>query len=303
MSLRNALKGIHGFPGRGASAHGLEPAPVTEESVAAGLRQHEFSMHFQPMIALASGELVGAEALLRWEQPGGPHVATARQFMSKALSAGVLGEMSESAVGPACEFARDFQIEGKRNFFLGVNLSATQLADGIAAVASVREALATSQLPPWCLQLEVPELALIDGPPDLPKTLQRLAKIGVGIVIDDFWAGERPEEILAIPGLTGVKLDVRANTNNEAARAQLQFAAGLAHEYKLTVTAKRVESLFEIEFARELRCELVQGHAYGRPMTAEAFRAFAAGMTTSEVPAAVDEPEPIETASEERLAS
>jgi EAL domain-containing protein (putative c-di-GMP-specific phosphodiesterase class I) len=263
---------------------------MTEQAVAAGLRQNEFSMHFQPVIALATGELVGAEALLRWEQPGLGEAATARQFMSKALSAGVLNEMSQSAVGPACEFARDFQIEGKRAFSLSVNLSATQLADGVAAVASVREALATSQLPPWCLQLEVPERALIEGVPDLPKTLERLARIGVGIVIDDFWGSDRPEEILAIPGLSAVKLDVRANTNNDATRAQLHVAARLAHERKLIVTAKRVESLFEIEFARELGCDLVQGHAYGRPMTAGAFRNFAAGMSAGNL----DDDTPVE---------
>ena len=241
-------------------------------------------MHFQPMLALDNGELVGAEALLRWEQPGVIEAATARQFMSKAVSAGVLTEMSQSAVGPACEFARDFQIEGKRSFTLGVNLSATQLADGVAAVASVREALATSQLPPWCLQLELPERALLEGAPGLSATLQRLAKLGVGIVIDDFWGSERPDEILATAGLVGVKLDLWSNTNNDDARAQLETAARLARERGLTVTAKRVESLFEIDFARELHCDVVQGHAYGRPMTAEAFRAFVAGMASVDGP-------------------
>jgi EAL domain-containing protein (putative c-di-GMP-specific phosphodiesterase class I) len=283
VSLRNALRGFPGLNNGGGAARGADPTALTAESVAEGLRLHEFAMHFQPLIALSTGELVGAEALLRWEQPGGGQVTTARQFMSKALSAGVLNEMSESAVGPACEFACQFQIEGKRAFSLGVNLSATQLADGVAAVASVREALATSQLPPWCLQLELPERALLEGQEDLPRTLQRLAKIGVGIVIDDFWASERPDEILAIPGLSGVKLDVWSNTNNDAARAQLHTAAQLAKERGLVVTAKRVESLFEIEFARELECDWVQGHAYGRPMTADAFREFAAGMSRVEV--------------------
>ena len=281
MSLRDALRGIPGLRQREAAG---APVAVTEESVATASRLHEFSMHFQPMLALETGALVGAEALLRWEQPGVTEAATARQFMSKAVSAGVLTEMSESAVGPACEFARAFQVEGQRDFSLGVNLTATQLADGTAAVASVREALATSQLPPWCLQLELPERSLLEGAADLSATLESLAKLGVGIVIDDFWGSERPEEVLATAGLVGVKLDLWSNTNNDDARAQLQTAARLAHGRGLTVTAKRVESLFEIEFARELHCDVVQGHAYGRPMTAEAFRAFVAGMAPVDVP-------------------
>jgi EAL domain-containing protein (putative c-di-GMP-specific phosphodiesterase class I) len=282
-----------------------EHAPVTTATVAEGLLHHEFSMHFQPVFTLEDGNLVGAEALLRWAQHGTQQVTTARQFMSKALTAGILDEMSQSAIGPACEFARDFQIAGKRNFTLTVNLSATQLADGVAAVASVREALATSQLPPWCLQLELPERALTIGVPELPRTLERLAKIGAGIVIDDFWALDRPEEILATPGLKGVKLDLWANTNNQAARAQLHLAARLAHERGLTVTAKRVESIYEIEFAKELDCDQVQGHAYGRPMTAEAFRAFAAGMDqTVEVSSSPEEPETgVEETPSTRLAS
>lgn len=278
MSLRDSIRGMSGRRGGEEAGRAGEPVAVTAESVAAGLRQREFNMHFQPIIALATGDLVGAEALLRWEQPGVEEAAPARQFMSKAVTSGVLSEMSESVVGPACEFARDFQIEGKRTFTLGVNLSATQLADGVAAVASVREALATSQLPPWCLLLEVPEHALLAGAPDLPRTLERLAKIGIGVVIDDFWGSERVDQLLATPGLRGVKLDVRSNTNNEATREQLHTAARLARERSLSVTAKRVESLFEIEFARELLCDFVQGHAYGRPMTAQAFRAFADGM-------------------------
>lgn len=282
MALRNPFKAIRSFGGAGGSAKRLSPGASTAESVTTGLLQREFNMHFQPVLSLESGALIGAEALLSWDLPGAAEPAPARQFMSKVMRASVLDQMIWSVVGPACEFARNFQIEGRRSLTFGVNLSATQLADGIAALASVSEALATSQLPPWCLLLEIPEQVLLDGDSGLPATLARLATLDVGIVIDDFWGSDRAAEIIDTPGLRGVKLDLRANTNSEATRDQLVVAAQLAHARSLTVTAKRVESLFEIEFARELGCDFLQGHAYGRPMTAEAFRAFARRMTDSD---------------------
>jgi EAL domain-containing protein (putative c-di-GMP-specific phosphodiesterase class I) len=100
----------------------------------------------------------------------------------------------------------------------------------------------------------------------------------VNIAIDDFWGEDETYWVLGLPGVTAVKLDLRSNTSSEGTRQLLANAARIAHARGLAVTAKRVESSFEVEFAAELGCEQVQGHAYGRPMPVEGFRLFAAGL-------------------------
>ncbi len=247
--------------------------PVTRESIEAAVKLREFGVHFQPVVELATGNVVGAEALVRWEQPGA-EAKTARQFFSRAASAGVLDEVMAAALGPACDFARECLDGSTRTFQLHVNLSRSQIEAGSPIVEVLQRALRESQLVPWALQVEVTEQALMEAGPTSMETLKGLSELGLNIAVDDFWGQDETYWVLALPGVTAVKLDLRSNTNNEGTREQLANAARIAHARKLTVTGKRVESSFEVEFATEIGCELVQGHAYGRPMTVEAFRQF-----------------------------
>ncbi|MFN8638442.1 MAG: LysM peptidoglycan-binding domain-containing protein [Dehalococcoidia bacterium] len=269
------------------------PADValTSERVAAAVRLSEFGVHFQPVFDRTSGQVVGAEALVRWEQPG-MEAKTARQFFGRAASAGILDVVMTAALGPACEFARECVAATSGRFMLHVNLSQSQLGAGKATVEAIRGALEASEFKPRSLQVEATEQALLEAGPDGMTTLRALADLGVNIAVDDFWGQDEPYWALAIPGVNAVKIDLRSNTANESTREQLANAARIAHGRKLTVTAKRVESSFEVEFAAEVGCDQVQGHAYGKPMSATAFRAFLA----SGGHAAVDESEQVDEA-------
>jgi EAL domain-containing protein (putative c-di-GMP-specific phosphodiesterase class I) len=251
---------------------------ITSEAVAAAVQLDEFGVHFQPILALATGELIGAEALVRWEQPGGAEAATARQFFSRAASAGVLDDVVAKAMRPACDFARDCLDASPGTFQLHINLSQSQLEAGEATIEVLQRALRESQLVPWAIQVEVPEQALLEIGPGVTATLQAFSALGVNIAIDDFWGQDETYWVLGIPGVSAVKLDLRSNTSNEATRANLANAARIAHTRGLTVAAKRVESSFEMEFAAEIGCSQVQGHAYGRPMPAQEFRRYAADL-------------------------
>ncbi len=246
---------------------------ISAESVAAA-QLDEFGVHFQPVINLATGDLVGAEALVRWEQPGA-EVTTARQFFARAARAGVLDDVVARAMRPACDFARDCLDANAGAFRLHINLSESQLRAGDATVEVLERALRESQLVPWALQVEVPERALVEIGPGVTTTLKAIADLGVNIAIDDFWGQDETYWVLSIPGVTAVKLDLRANTNSETSRASLANAARIAQSRNLTVAAKRVESSFEMEFATDIGCTEVQGHAYGRPMEASEFRSAA----------------------------
>ncbi|MCC6236575.1 MAG: EAL domain-containing protein [Dehalococcoidia bacterium] len=247
---------------------------ITSETVAAA-QLNEFGVHFQPVVSAASGAIVGAEALVRWEQRGA-EVTTARQFFARAANAGILDDVIARAIRPACDFARDCLDATNGSFRLHINLSKSQLQAGQATVEVIEHALRESQLVPWALQVEVPEQALVEIGPSVTATLKAMSDLGVHIAIDDFWGQDETYWVLSIPGVTAVKLDLRANTSGDASRASLANAARIAQTRDLIVGAKRVESTFEQDFAAEIGCTEVQGHAYGRPMDAREFKAYAA---------------------------
>lgn len=254
---------------------GLPRRPsITNETVAAA-QLDEFGVHFQPVVSLATGQIVGAEALVRWEQRGA-EVTTARQFFARAANAGILDDVVARAIRPACDFARDCLDASNGSFRLHINLSKSQLQAGQATVEVVEHALRESQLVPWALQVEVPEQALVEIGPGVAATLKAMSDLGVHIAIDDFWGQDETYWVLGIPGVTAVKLDLRANTSSDASRASLANAARIAQSRDLTVAAKRVESTFEQDFAAEIGCTEAQGHAYGRPMEAREFKEHAA---------------------------
>lgn len=283
IALVLALVGVGGslITRRRTKRQRAASAPVTRESIEAAVKLREFGVHFQPVVELATGNVVGAEALVRWEPPGA-EAKTARQFFSRAASAGVLDEVMAAALGPACDFARECLDGSPRAFQLHVNLSRSQVEAGSSIVETLQRALRESQLVPWALQVEITEQALMEAGPPSIATLKGLSELGLNIAVDDFWGQDETYWVLALPGVTAVKLDLRSNTNSEGTREQLANAARIAHARKLTVTGKRVESSFEVEFATEIGCDLVQGHAYGRPMTVEAFREFVVDRPASE---------------------
>lgn len=265
---------------------GLPKRPSISNETVAAAQLTEFGVHFQPVVSLATGAIVGAEALVRWEQRGA-EVTTARQFFARAANAGILDDVVARAIRPACDFARDCLDDSNGSFRLHINLSKSQLQAGQATLEVIEHALRESQLVPWALQVEVSEQALVEIGPGVSTTLKAMSDLGVHIAIDDFWGQDETYWVLGIPGVTAVKLDLRANTSSDASRASLANAARIAQSRDLIVAAKRVESTFEQDFAAEIGCTEVQGHAYGRPMDAREFKAYAAEELPPSMPESV----------------
>jgi diguanylate cyclase len=246
----------------------------------AGLRsaiaRGEFQLHYQPQIDLASGRIVGAEALIRWRHPERGMISPA-QFIPVAEQSGQIVEIGAWVLTEACSQAAAWQrTEGLAGLVVSVNLSPVQAHRGDLERA-VTSALETSGLPPRLLELELTESLLIEESEQLNATLGRLRHMGIAFAIDDFGTGYSNLAYLKRFEVARLKIDqsfvrrMTVNQNDEAiVRAILQMAAAL----NLGVIAEGVEDETTLARLLDLGCEQGQGFHWSPALPPERFAAY-----------------------------
>ena len=224
------------------------------------------------MADLRTGEIVGAEALLRRRMPSGV-VQIAARFLPLAEATGLLVEIGRRVLDRACGSAATWQAF-RRGATVTVNLSARQLADP-ALPAWVEAVLTRHALRPELLILDVPEAivaaAALDGGVHL-QHLHALADLGVAIAVDDAGTGAAAPSYLPSVPVTTLKIDgrvVRAVRERDDARLAGELIA-LAHQRGLVALAEGIEQEADIELLAGLGCDLGQGYAIGRATSPDA---------------------------------
>jgi len=253
--------------------HALNEEAHERMMLEAGLRQalqrDELYLVYQPKIDLESREIVGAEALLRWNHPKLGLVAPAR-FIPVAEESGMVGEIGEWVLRTACAQIRIWQ---GMNLFpqIAVNVSARQfhqydLSKLISAV------LREEQIPAESLEIELTESAVMHDAESSVVTLERLKQLGVRIAIDDFGTGYSSLSYLKRLPLDLLKIDqsfvrdISSDTNDAAiVRAIITLARSLG----MKVTAEGVEDEAQLAFLNAYGCEYAQGYLFGQPMIAD----------------------------------
>jgi EAL domain-containing protein (putative c-di-GMP-specific phosphodiesterase class I)/GGDEF domain-containing protein len=236
-----------------------------ERDLRAALEQDELRLAFQPVVALDGGSIVGLEALLRWEDPR-HGLRLPAEFLPAASAAGLLEAFGEWALDESCRALAAWRGAGLAlDVALSVNLSAGELRR--AEIADVvAEALRTSALPADALRLELPAEAV--GPAALPS-LRALARLGVGLIADDFGAGTAAfQHVTRVPSLTTIKVDrslVRGAPVSREDAAVLAAVISLGRSLGVDVVAEGLESATEVRLLRDLGCTLGQGFWFGRP--------------------------------------
>jgi diguanylate cyclase (GGDEF)-like protein/PAS domain S-box-containing protein len=244
---------------------------VLEAGLRQALQRDELYLVYQPKIDLESREVIGAEALIRWNHPKLGLVAPAR-FIPVAEESGMVGEIGEWVLRTACAQIRAWQ---DMNLFpqIAVNVSARQfhqydLSRLISAV--IREA----QIPPESLEIELTESAVMHDAEASVVTLERVKQLGVRIAIDDFGTGYSSLSYLKRLPLDLLKIDrsfvrdISSDANDAAiVRAIITLARGLG----MKVTAEGVEDEAQLEFLTSYGCEYAQGYLFGQPMSADEF--------------------------------
>ncbi|RWC60602.1 EAL domain-containing protein [Mesorhizobium sp.] len=225
------------------------------------LSRHEFDLDFQPIMNIASGEIVGAEALMRWHSPTRGTV-TPDKFIPVAEETGMIVPLGEWALRKACTAAASWPA-GLR---IAVNVSAVQLKSGSFA-RSVISALAFSGVPAGRLELEITETVLMDESDAVLKTLRQLRGLGIRIALDDFGTGYSSLGYLRRFPVDKIKIDRSFihDLGNRDTAAIVRTVIGLGAELGITVTAEGVETEAQLDILRGNGCTEAQGYLIGVP--------------------------------------
>jgi diguanylate cyclase (GGDEF)-like protein/PAS domain S-box-containing protein len=243
----------------------------------------EFVLHYQPIVDLAGGEVVGLEALLRWVHPELGLVPPA-EFIPLAESTGVIIALGEFVLREACRQARAWQRArpGLPPLAMSVNLSGVQLQHP-GLVAAVSLALEDAELAPGLLTLEVTESVLAHETDDMVRRLRQLKGLGLRIAIDDFGTGLSSLAYLRRFPVDTIKIDrsfVDGIASDPTELALVRAMVRLAHSLKMQAVAEGVEFEAQAKRLTRLGCDLAQGYHFARPMDGPAATAFVVGHTT-----------------------
>jgi diguanylate cyclase (GGDEF)-like protein/PAS domain S-box-containing protein len=246
-----------------------------EEALRRALERREFALHYQPKVNLMTGEIVGAEALIRWTHPTRGLVPPV-DFIPVAEDCGLILPIGAWVLREACGQARAWKDAGVPVTSMAVNVSAMEFRhekflDGLFAI------LAETGFDPGSLELELTESVLMKHAASTATTLQALRKSGIRVAVDDFGTGYSSLNYLRKFPVDAIKIDqsfVRQITTSGDDTTIVKAIIGMARGLKLRVIAEGVETLGELAFLRAYRCDEAQGFYFSRPVLPERFAAL-----------------------------
>ncbi|HJV88218.1 MAG TPA: EAL domain-containing protein [Noviherbaspirillum sp.] len=233
------------------------------------LDQDEFVLHYQPQVDIATGRIVGVEALVRWQPQDGPMVPP-NHFIPVAEETGLIVPIGEWVLRTACAQSREWQRAGLPAIRTAVNLSARQFVrqDIVRLVSQVLQDTGCSA---DALELEITESVIMKNAEVGAQTLARLNDMGISLSIDDFGTGYSSLSYLHRFPIHTLKIDrsfIRdiASADDDAPIARAVIL--LAHSMNLRVVAEGVETEEQLAFLRKHHCDQIQGYYFSRPVPA-----------------------------------
>ncbi|TWI67617.1 PAS domain S-box-containing protein/diguanylate cyclase (GGDEF)-like protein [Pseudoduganella lurida] len=242
--------------------------------------EHEFTLHYQPIVHLQTGAIERAEALLRWHHPQ-RGVLNPADFIAGAESTGLLLEIGDRAFRQAADQVLAWQAALGRPFQVSINVSSAQLRDESHGWLRYVESL---HLPPKSLVADVPEDLLAEPAAHVLERLRRLHSLGVQVALDDFGTGHSALAQLQQFDIDYLKIDSSFVAGLEAAGAagadgsdlaMCEAIIVLAHKLGLEVVAEGVETPAQLALLRQAGCDYAQGYVFARPVPADQLLALA----------------------------
>jgi diguanylate cyclase (GGDEF)-like protein/PAS domain S-box-containing protein len=243
-----------------------------EEDLRRALKRHEFTLHYQPRTDFATGEINGAEALLRWKHPKRGLVPPA-QFIPIAEDCGLMLPIGAWVLRQACKQVQAWRKQGLPLIDISVNVSTIQLRNG-EFLDELLAILSETGLEPRRLELEVTESALMRNSDFVAPILRMIRKLGVRISVDDFGTGYSSLSYLQRFSLDAIKIDqsfVRRISSFPADTTIVSAIIGLGQSRKLRVIAEGVETAEELAFLKTHDCDEAQGYYFSVPLPAVQF--------------------------------
>lgn len=241
-----------------------------ENEMRKALEHNEFQLYFQPKVRIENEELIGMEALLRWNHPKRGLLPPA-EFIPLAEETGLIVPIGEWVLRTACEQGKAWQAEGFPPLAISVNISQRQFEQDLF-LESVLDTLGSTNLPPHFLELEITESLIMHDPEKVIAMLGELKNSGIMISIDDFGTGYSSLEYLRRLPLDALKIDrsfITHAVSNPDDAAIARAVIAMAHSLNLKVIAEGVENNDQLEFLRGLDCDEAQGFLFGKPVPAD----------------------------------
>jgi diguanylate cyclase (GGDEF)-like protein len=248
---------------------------VVAGEIRRGLAMGEFEPYYQPIVNVRTGQIAGAEALLRWHHPQ-RGIVLPGEFIRVAEDAGLIGDLGERCLTLAYEQAVRWT-KGGRPVPIAVNLSARQLIDQ-KLVGVMQQLQSAQELKPDCLEFEITESVVMERPELSQQTLQEIRRRGHKIGIDDFGTGHSALGYLQRFPIDRIKIDrtfVERVESSRQSRAIISATLALAENLGLDVVAEGVENEAQLQEMKDLGCALQQGYYFTPALPAEEFEVWA----------------------------
>lgn len=275
-----------------------QPQPIDHAgSIRRALWLEQFSVHYQPVVDIDTGALVGMEAFVRWEHP---NVGTipARDFVPAAEEAGLMLPLDIDTLRSATAFRRDLEI-GTEQMRVTLNLSAAELIHP-ALIDTVQKILGETELPAELIEIELAKSVFDVDSARAAEAIRNLHELGVVIAIDDFTSDDEHADLVGQlpidrakvdfsvlpPALAGGEAeDVLANHRHterrQAGQQAIEQAIEQAREWNLDVTAKRIETIEHLTMLRRFGVSRAQGYVLGRPVSESEFSDFSSKLRSA----------------------
>ncbi|MCT7952183.1 EAL domain-containing protein [Ancylothrix sp. C2] len=240
-----------------------------ETELRRGIKQQEFVLHYQPIIALKTGRIAGLEALVRWQHPLRGLLPPA-EFISIAEETGLIDDIGKWVLREACHQLTVWQKAGlaDSSLTMSVNLSARQFNQP-DLIDQIDEVFAETKLNPHCLKLEITESAIMENTQAAAKVLQQLREREIQLSLDDFGIGYSSLSYLHSFPVDTIKIDksfVGCLEDNDKNLGLVPAIMCIAKTMGMSVIAEGIESSEQLKYLRNLKCDYSQGYLFSRPL-------------------------------------
>jgi diguanylate cyclase (GGDEF)-like protein len=243
-----------------------------ESGIRLALERNEFVLHYQPKMDLGSGQVVGAEALIRWKKPGQGWVYPS-DFIAVAEDSGLIVPLTKWVMAQACRQACIWKTAGLPKICISVNVSAIDFRQR-DFVESIELILKQTGMDPTLLELEITEGVLMQNVDATVTALNRIKALGVRLAIDDFGTGYSSLSYLRRFPIDVLKIDqsfIRGLSRDSSDAALVSAIISLGKSLKLTVIAEGIETLEQLDFLKAHHCEEGQGYYFSKAVAPDAF--------------------------------
>ncbi len=246
-----------------------------ENSLQAAFENDEFLIHYQPVIDIHKNEIVGVEALLRWQHPDKGMIQTT-DFVPTVKNSGLIIALGEWLIFGVCKQIRVWQDAGLKEQNVSINLAPRQFKEQDLVTLFTR-AIAENNIEGSSLSVEVTERTLIENVGDVESTLKKLRNMGIKVMLDDFGTGYASLAYLKDFPVDVVKIDrefISGIPDNPDDSAFVDAIAGLTHGLKLDLLAEGVETESQLSVLKSIGCQYGQGYYWSKALPGDEYEQF-----------------------------